>query len=1063
MKTLLILFLFCTSFGFVSAQTWTGTTNTSWDTPSNWSSGTVPTAASNITIPASLTNYPVLQTDVTINGILMAAGSSLDFNGKKLTVSTNSGFYNNISGATFNNSLNGTDIVLEINTGTGGYTTTFNSNTINDNITFNLSNSNSFDEGTSSPKSIYNGNTIFNIAGSMNFVYSQSVKSENNGNLTFNRSVAGNTTLFNSGGIVTGNFSYTNLTSGTSVLGNYANRTAIGGKVDINVNNTSTSGFGLYRLVNQTAGGIISVQNTLGFTVSSDTLVVSSLTISGYRGSAYAAFNNNKISENLNISDDISYTGGYDTKVSHNEIGGVSTFTVNGTNTFFEANETNSQNVFGGNVSYLSTSTATLDIGNQGKSSYGGNVNITRSGPGLTVVFGKGASIAGNFSYTNPTSGTSNLGQSNNKTSIGGTVNININNSTTSFFTLSRFVNLTPGGNVSVQNTIGFSISSDTLLVNAFSVTGFRGSNYSSFNNNKISGDLTISDDASYSGGYDTKILHNEIGGNSIFTSNGSNAFNEASETNSQNIFNGNVTYTVNGSGALNVGNQEKSTYGGNVSISRTAAGSSFIFGKGANIAGNFSFNNSTSGLSSLGHINHKTAIAGTVNITIANMAMSQFGLKRFVNQTAGGTVSISNTQAFDVFNDTLLVNSLSILNYGGNGYAQFYNNKISGDLFLTSDASYSGGYNTGIANNEIGGDVIFTNTGFNEMNDAIGINVGNKYFGNVTYHKIGGNINVATNSENEYGKGITFNSTGGININKVKFISATDGILEQLGTQTMVIPNIKLEKIGLGKITLNSPLTVGTTIAFTSGYINASLTKELIFPDNISYTGASDASYVVGQVIKRGDDAFIFPVGGGGKLAKISISAPANVTDEFRAVYYDLAPGNPTQKEISIDHISPNETWLLVRAVGTSNVLVTLSWETARSGIIDTPGDLRIVAFEVDTWINKGNGGNTGTNLSGEIVSAAAISSFGLFTLASVNTTNSFLPIFETINTGLWHVGNTWIAPNNPIAPTAKKIAKINSTHTVSISNSGNNIKTVQMNGGVINLNGGTLEIKNQ
>ncbi|MCP9764442.1 beta strand repeat-containing protein [Lacihabitans soyangensis] len=1045
------------------AQTWTGALSTSWDVSGNWNPNVVPTTGSNVTIPAALSNYPVLQTDVTINGITMVPGSSIDFNGKKLSITTNIGVYNNISGAILNNTLAGTDIVLEINTGTGGYNTTFNSNTVTDNITFDLSNSNSFFEGTSGTKNIYTGHTTYNINGSMDFQYAQNLKSENNGNLTFNRTVAGNTNIFNAGGLVTGNFSYTNLTSGSLSIGNSANRTAIGGKIDITVNNLNTSAYPLNRIINQTPGGVISVQNTLGFTVSSDTLLVSSFSLTGYRGANYAVFSNNKISGNLTLIDDLTYTGGYNTKVSRNDIGGTATFVINGTNSFLEANETNSQNTFGGNVSYSATGIATLNIGNQEKSTYGGNVNISRSGAGLTVIFGKGSSIAGNFSYTNTTSGSATLGQSGSKTSISGTVNININNTATSFFSLSRFVNLTPGGSISVQNTLGFSVSNDTLLVTSFSLTGYRGANYASLSNNKISGDLTITDHSSYTGGFDTRILRNEIGGNSNFTIYGSNAFFESNETNGQNTFGGNVSYTANGSGPLNIGNQERSTYGGNVSISRTAAGSSFIFGKGANIAGTFSFNNSTSGLSSLGQTNHRTAIAGTVNITIANVALSQFGLYRFVNQTAGGTVSISNTQAFDVFNDTLLVNSLSVLNYGGNGYAQFYNNKISGDLFLTSDASYGGGYNTGIANNEIGGDVIFTNTGSNEMNDAIGTNVGNKYFGNVTYHKIGGNINVATNSENEYGKGITFNSTGGITINRAKFMSAADGILEQLGTQAIVISNIKLEKIGAGKLTLNSPLTVGTTIAFTSGYIVASMTKELIFPDNIGYTGASDASYVVGQVIKRGDDAFSFPVGGGGKLAKIGISAPSNVSDEFRVLYFDQPVGNSIQKEISIDHISTNETWLLVRAVGTSNVLVSLGWETARSGIVDSPADLRIVAYEVDTWINKGNGGTTGTNLSGEIVSAAAISSFGLFTLASANANNSFLPIFESINTGLWNVGSTWITPSNPVVPTSKKIAKINSTHTVSISNTGNNIKTVQMNGGTINLNGGTLEIKNQ
>ncbi|MCP9766852.1 hypothetical protein EGI22_02960 [Lacihabitans sp. LS3-19] len=70
---------------------------------------------------------------------------------------------------------------------------------------------------------------------------------------------------------------------------------------------------------------------------------------------------------------------------------------------------------------------------------------------------------------------------------------------------------------------------------------------------------------------------------------------------------------------------------------------------------------------------------------------------------------------------------------------------------------------------------------------------------------------------------------------------------------------------------------------------------------------------------------------------------------------------------------------------------------------------------------------------------------------------------IFESITTGNWNVGSTWISPTNTLLPNATKTAKINSTHTVSIPNSVNQVKTIQMNGGVINLNGGTLEIKNQ
>lgn len=66
---------------------------------------------------------------------------------------------------------------------------------------------------------------------------------------------------------------------------------------------------------------------------------------------------------------------------------------------------------------------------------------------------------------------------------------------------------------------------------------------------------------------------------------------------------------------------------------------------------------------------------------------------------------------------------------------------------------------------------------------------------------------------------------------------------------------------------------------------------------------------------------------------------------------------------------------------------------------------------------------------------------------------------IFQTIVTGNWNANATW---NTNTPPTAANTAKINSTHTVSIPNTGNQVKTIQMNGGIINLNGGTLEIKN-
>jgi trimeric autotransporter adhesin len=82
-----------------------------------------------------------------------------------------------------------------------------------------------------------------------------------------------------------------------------------------------------------------------------------------------------------------------------------------------------------------------------------------------------------------------------------------------------------------------------------------------------------------------------------------------------------------------------------------------------------------------------------------------------------------------------------------------------------------------------------------------------------------------------------------------------------------------------------------------------------------------------------------------------------------------------------------------------------------------------------------------------------------------ATNTTNGcslyrIANLPETITTGNWNANGTW-STNSP--PVATQKAKINSTHTVNIPNAGNQVKTIIMNGGNINLTGGTLEIKNQ
>jgi hypothetical protein len=70
---------------FVAASyTWTGAYSTDWSTTNNWSSGTLPSANTNVVIPSAATNQPALSTNVTVKGAEI--DGSLSINAHTLTI-----------------------------------------------------------------------------------------------------------------------------------------------------------------------------------------------------------------------------------------------------------------------------------------------------------------------------------------------------------------------------------------------------------------------------------------------------------------------------------------------------------------------------------------------------------------------------------------------------------------------------------------------------------------------------------------------------------------------------------------------------------------------------------------------------------------------------------------------------------------------------------------------------------------------------------------------------------------------------------------------------------------
>jgi hypothetical protein len=1192
--TLLILCCHC-----LPAQTWTGATNSDWNNAANWNPAGVPTSTSNVIIPGSLSQYPVMNGKVLINGIDMQPGSRLDVNGSELALN-GVNTYINFNGATLNNSNGATDIILSITTGAGGFVTYFSSNTVNDNIVFNLSGQNNFIEAAALPRNVYNehvtfniidvlpvyisygasslfygnltinravpgytslfysgadlagnfsytnnvgaatvmGNTNFktNIAGMVNITASYPVPAafemyrlvnqatggninvlnsqgfnlqldtlkvtslnitgyrgnayanlfnnditgnltiaddasysggfytyiRNNhitgnssitingsnallegdvagtgnhyqgnvtfngaggalfishgaalncsGNLAINRTVAGQTTAFNAGAIIGGNFSYTNNTAGNTYLGNLSSKTSIGGTVNVQANYTTPNAFEMYRLVNQTGGGSITVQQSQGFSILNDTLIVNALDISGYKGSQYGSLQNNTITGNVTVSSDASFSNGFATYIRKNVITGNCNFSSNGTDAFYEGDEAASGGIYNGNLSFNAGGSSSLFISHFSPLQCTGNLSVSRTVAGHTQVFNSGAVIGGNFTYTNNTAGNTYLGHQNARTSIGGTVTITAGYTAANDFLLHRFINQTAGGSITVQNSAGFSLQRDTLIVTSLSLTGYRGNAYAYLLNNTITGNVTTADDAGYTGGFTTYVRSNVINGNCSFSNNGSNLFVEGDETGTGNTYNGNLTVTAAG-GPVYIAYLDSLKCSGHLSISRTAAGITSAFNSGSNIAGNFTYTNNTSGETYFGNQASKTRIGGQLNITAHYTTPQVFVVHRLINETAGGSISVQNTAGYSFQNDTLKVTAISLTGYRGNIYTYFLKNDITGDMTTADDASYGNGFYTYFRNNRITGNCSIASNGTSIVLDADEAGTGNIYLGNLSYTRTGGSIIAGAGAFNVAGGNLALNSSANIGLGKIKFTGSTTAVIEQLGTQPVLISELILEKTGTGSLTLNDPVSISTSATFTSGLINSSAGKELIFPDNAVYTGASDISFVNGPVKKTGNDAFIFPVGKVNKLAPVGISAPPLTTDEFSAEYFKSPAHNSgydsTLKDPTIHHISLKEYWLLNRTAGTSAAAVTLSWESSRSGLVNTPGDLRVARWNGAMWKDEGNGGTTGNNATGTVVSAAAVNSFSPFTLASTTFLNP-LPLNFISFTAKYRDNNT-------------------------------------------------------
>ena len=192
----------------------------------------------------------------------------------------------------------------------------------------------------------------------------------------------------------------------------------------------------------------------------------------------------------------------------------------------------------------------------------------------------------------------------------------------------------------------------------------------------------------------------------------------------------------------------------------------------------------------------------------------------------------------------------------------------------------------------------------------------------------------------------------------------------------------------------LSGDISIYGNSEFNRGVVdNDGFGGTISFEQNAAHTGTSNGSHVDGEVIKNGSTDFIYPIGDKNLYRYARISAPAEVASTFTGKYFfensnGLYPHTSKQPEIEL--INNKEYWTLTKDGGTSDILLTLSWDeltTTPADVIASPeSDIHIVRWnEVQNrWVDEGGIADTASRT---VSTPVEVSGYGVFTLARVKT----------------------------------------------------------------------------
>ena len=191
--------------------------------------------------------------------------------------------------------------------------------------------------------------------------------------------------------------------------------------------------------------------------------------------------------------------------------------------------------------------------------------------------------------------------------------------------------------------------------------------------------------------------------------------------------------------------------------------------------------------------------------------------------------------------------------------------------------------------------------------------------------------------------------------------------------------------------IELIGDISIVNTAEFFRGVVkNDDFGGRIEFEQFADHINTSDASYVDGSVYKNGNTAFEFPIGDGGFYQKAAISVPDTNSDVFTSKYFFENSNAIYPHSLAIgviELIDDAEYWTISREQGSSNVMVTLSWNNATTPAAITTGStsaIHVVRWDEvqGFWVDEGG---IVDDASQTVTTMAEVSSYGVFTLARV------------------------------------------------------------------------------